>query len=67
MVLNSKESLFSQEKEKQPGGVTQQKVVPANKHVHVGKTPVRGFFSQYVPRTGEQYYRDLAGNIKKVI
>jgi len=27
---------------------------------------VKGFFSQYVPRPGNQYYRDLAGNIKQV-
>ena len=40
--------------------------MPAGKPVPVGRTPVRGFFSQYVPRQGEQYYRDLAGNIKKV-
>ncbi|XP_071112789.1 uncharacterized protein [Haliotis cracherodii] len=26
---------------------------------------VQGFFSQYVPQTGIQYYRDLAGNIKQ--
>ncbi|XP_059153902.1 mucin-12-like [Physella acuta] len=29
------------------------------------KTPVHGFFSQYVPRDGVQLYRDLAGNIKQ--
>ncbi|XP_041352218.1 uncharacterized protein LOC121370807 [Gigantopelta aegis] len=29
------------------------------------KKPVQGFFSQYVPKTGVQYYRDLAGNIKQ--
>ena len=27
---------------------------------------VQGFFSQYIPRPGVQYYRDLAGNIKQV-
>ncbi|XP_076467301.1 uncharacterized protein LOC143298332 isoform X2 [Babylonia areolata] len=26
---------------------------------------VSGFFSHYMPRTGTQYYRDLAGNIKQ--
>ncbi|XP_078338519.1 uncharacterized protein LOC111103489 isoform X4 [Crassostrea virginica] len=26
---------------------------------------VQGFFSQYVPKPGVQYYRDLAGNIKQ--
>uniref|UniRef100_A0A2C9LLR0 Uncharacterized protein n=1 Tax=Biomphalaria glabrata TaxID=6526 RepID=A0A2C9LLR0_BIOGL len=29
------------------------------------KPPVHGFFSQYVPREGQQLYRDLAGNIKQ--
>jgi hypothetical protein len=27
---------------------------------------VQGFFSQYTPKKGQQYYRDLAGNIKQV-
>ena len=40
--------------------------MPSEKSGPVSKTPVRGFFSQYVPRPGEQYYRDLAGNIKRV-
>ncbi|KAK3097875.1 hypothetical protein FSP39_014060 [Pinctada imbricata] len=32
----------------------------------VNKDPaVQGFFSQYIPRPGVQYYRDLAGNIKQ--
>ncbi|KAJ8314437.1 hypothetical protein KUTeg_006587 [Tegillarca granosa] len=49
------------------------------KQVNQGKSPqqqqqqhqcathsnVQGFFSQYVPRPGVQYYRDLAGNIKQ--
>ncbi|XP_021375746.1 uncharacterized protein LOC110464713 isoform X1 [Mizuhopecten yessoensis] len=29
------------------------------------KDKVQGFFSQYIPRPGSQYYRDLAGNIKQ--
>lgn len=35
---------------------------------NAGKTDpsVQGFFSQYVPKPGVQYYRDLAGNIKQV-
>lgn len=34
---------------------------------NAGKTDpsVQGFFSQYVPKPGVQYYRDLAGNIKQ--
>ncbi|XP_061176632.1 uncharacterized protein LOC133185448 isoform X2 [Saccostrea echinata] len=34
---------------------------------NTGKTnpSVQGFFSQYVPKPGVQYYRDLAGNIKQ--
>ena len=58
--------LCLQEKEKQSGVKGQQKAGPAEKSGPVSKTPVRGFFSQYVPRPGEQYYRDLAGNIKRV-
>ena len=28
--------------------------------------PVHGLLSNYAPKTGVQYYRDLAGNIKQV-
>ncbi|KAK3585537.1 hypothetical protein CHS0354_022945 [Potamilus streckersoni] len=31
----------------------------------MGGSAVQGFFSQYVPRPGVQYFRDLAGNIKQ--
>lgn len=43
------------------------KPIPPAKVQPVTGKPVPGFFSQYVPRQGLQYYRDLAGNIKQVI
>ncbi|VDI12563.1 Hypothetical predicted protein [Mytilus galloprovincialis] len=43
------------------------KPAPSGSQVHPtdGKDPVHGFFSQYIPKTGQQYFRDLAGNIKQ--
>ncbi|XP_063402585.1 uncharacterized protein DDB_G0287625-like isoform X2 [Mytilus trossulus] len=43
------------------------KPTPSGSQVHPtdGKDPVHGFFSQYIPKTGQQYFRDLAGNIKQ--
>ncbi|KAK6171520.1 hypothetical protein SNE40_019694 [Patella caerulea] len=32
---------------------------------NIPRRKVEGFFSQYVPKQGVQYYRDLAGNIKQ--
>jgi hypothetical protein len=59
-----------QEKDKdkpgQPGNTQTKKPIPPSKVQPVPVKPVSGFFSQYVPRTGTQYYRDLAGNIKQV-
>ena len=56
------------EKEKFPpaAGTQVKRPVPPGKVQPVPAKPVAGFFSQYVPRTGTQYYRDLAGNIKQV-
>ncbi|KAL8595323.1 hypothetical protein ACOMHN_020076 [Nucella lapillus] len=43
--------------------------LPPPSHPAGGPPPavrrVSGFFSQYVPQSGTQYYRDLAGNIKQ--
>ncbi|KAL5010629.1 hypothetical protein ScPMuIL_012934 [Solemya velum] len=45
-------------------GIPQQTCPPGTK-APVGKEHVHGFFSQYIPRNGLQYYRDLAGNVKQ--
>lgn len=47
-------------KEKEKQATTGSQVHPSS-----GRQPVQGFFSQYVPKQGQQYYRDLAGNIKQ--
>jgi hypothetical protein len=48
----------------------QEKDKPAQSGSQVHPTSTRqtvqGFFSQYTPKKGQQYYRDLAGNIKQV-
>lgn len=43
------------------------KPAPVGSQVHptASRPAVQGFFSQYIPKTGQQYYRDLAGNIKQ--
>ncbi|KAL3881636.1 hypothetical protein ACJMK2_028049 [Sinanodonta woodiana] len=56
------------EKEKMPQG---REAVPLQQRPGqktgppTGGSAVQGFFSQYVPRPGVQYFRDLAGNIKQ--
>lgn len=44
---------------------SQKKTGSGHFHSNQGKSAVHGFFSQYVPRDGVQFYRDLAGNIKQ--
>lgn len=54
------------EKQGQAPAMTVKKVVPTSQVHPITSKPVTGFFSQYLPRSGMQYYRDLAGNIKQV-
>ncbi|PVD28549.1 hypothetical protein C0Q70_11137 [Pomacea canaliculata] len=53
------------EKQGQAPAMTVKKVVPTSQVHPITSKPVTGFFSQYLPRSGMQYYRDLAGNIKQ--
>ncbi|XP_076444703.1 uncharacterized protein LOC143282806 [Babylonia areolata] len=57
------------DKEKDKAGQSPQPVGRVGSGGRVQPTPppkpVSGFFSQYMPRSGTQYYRDLAGNIKQ--
>ena len=63
-------SLLDKDKEKekfsQSTSTQAKRPIPPSKVQPIPAKPVAGFFSQYVPRTGTQYYRDLAGNIKQV-
>ncbi|KAL8581768.1 hypothetical protein ACOMHN_043186 [Nucella lapillus] len=54
------------DKEDKPVAAPAPKPAGSGGKVHpLPATRVSGFFSQYVPRSGTQYYRDLAGNIKQ--
>ncbi|KAK7108595.1 hypothetical protein V1264_016304 [Littorina saxatilis] len=53
------------EKASQSSATQAKRPVPPGKVQPTPIRPVAGFFSQYVPRQGTQYYRDLAGNVKQ--
>jgi len=64
--LLEKDKDKEKEKFSQSTGTQAKRPVAPSKVQPIPAKPVAGFFSQYVPRTGTQYYRDLAGNIKQV-